>query len=160
MTAAGTDLVCAAYVEAAEAWTAQPEKTIPDPDLASRALASARRTDDPVLISAALDAVVVRLDHGGRIREAHQRAGQRPARWLGSAGYGMVLAHGLRGDDKGRRQWLDRVGELGGDHPELVSGTYLAAAAAFTEARIRLHQGRIDAAVAAVAGLRPEDEAW
>jgi len=41
-----------------------------------------------------------------------------------------------------------------------VSGTYLEAAAAFTEARICLHEGRIDAAVAATAGLRPEAETW
>lgn len=248
----GTDPVCAAYLKAADAWTAQPEQTIPDPALASQALAAARRTDDPVLISAALDAVVVGLDHGGRIREAHQRtmervglldrmprhdpragaeifdtfhmvtaiavtagdlpdalsfaqmaqdddiasgrphvaaskpilplvllgrfdeavtqaaimweawrrAGRPPARWLASAGYGMVLAHGLHGDDKGRREWLDRVRELSGDKPELVPGTYLAAAAAFAEARICLHEGRIDAAVAAVAELRPEDETW
>ncbi len=247
-----TDPVCAAYVKAADAWTAQPEKTVPDPALASEALAAARRTNDPVLISAALDAVVVGLDHGGRIREAHQRAmervgllermprhdpragaeivdtfhmvtaiavtagdlpdalsfarmaqdddvasgqphvaaskpilplvllgrfdeavtqaaimweawrqaGRPPARWLSSAGYGMALAHGLRGDDKGRREWLDRVRELSGDKLELVSGTYLAAAAAFTEARVCLHEGRIDAAVASVAALRPEDETW
>lgn len=92
--------------------------------------------------------------------EAWRRAGRPPARWLASAGYGMVLAHGLRGDDKGRREWLDRVRELSGDKPELVPGTYLAAAAAFAEARICLHEGRIDAAVAAVAELRPEDETW
>jgi len=72
----------------------------------------------------------------------------------------MVLAHGLRGHGKSRREWLNRVRELSGDTRELVSGTYLAAAAAFTEARICLHEGRIDAAVAAVAELRPEDEAW
>ena len=90
--------------------------------------------------------------------EAWRQAGRPPARWLSSAGYGMALAYGLRGDDKGRREWLDRVRELSGDRLELVSGTYLAAAAAFTEARVRLHEGRIDAAVAAVAALRPEDE--
>ena len=88
-------------------------------------------------------------------------AGRAAARAvLSSAGYGMALAYGLRGDDKGHREWLDRVRELSGDKLELVSGTYLAAAAAFTEARVCLHEGRIDAAVAAVAALRAEDETW
>ena len=246
------DPVSAAYLKAADAWTVQPEKTVPDPALSGEALAAARQAGDPVLISGALDAVVVGLDHGGRIREAHQttmervklleylprhdpragaeiidtfhmvtaiavtagdlpdalsfaqmaqdddiasgqphvaaskpilplvllgrfdeaftqaavmweawrNAGRPPARWLGSAGYGMVLAHGLRGDDRGRREWLGRVYELIGHGTELVSGTYLAAAAAFTEARFCLHGGQIDAAVAAMAELRPEAETW
>src|SRR5215469_16977521 len=39
-----SDPVCTAYVTAAGAWTAPPEKTVPDPALASQALAAARRT--------------------------------------------------------------------------------------------------------------------
>jgi predicted ATPase len=246
------DPVGTAYLKAAVAWTAQPEKTIPDPDLSHDALAAARLADDPVLISGALDAVVVGLDAGGRIREAHQRnkeraqllarmprhdpragveivdtihmvtaiavtagdlpdalatarlaldddiatgqphvaasklilplvlqgkfeeaaaqaavmwetwqqAGRPAARWLGPAVYGMVLAHGVRGDDGGRQEWLARLGELAGTGTDYVEGTNLAAAAAFTEARICLYEGRIDAAMAAVAGLRPEAENW
>ncbi|HEY3732619.1 MAG TPA: LuxR C-terminal-related transcriptional regulator [Streptosporangiaceae bacterium] len=246
------DAVGMAYVKAADAWTAQPEKTVPDPVLSRVALEAARAAGDPVLICGALDAVVVGLDHRGRIREAHQanmervqlleqlprhdpragneiadafhmvtaiavtagdlpdalsfaqmardddiasgqphvaasklilplvlqgrfddavrqaaimweawrRAGRPPARWLGSAAYGMVLAHGLRGDEAGHAQWLERVGELMGEGTEMVSGTYLAAAADFTEARICLHEGRTEAAVAATAELRPEAESW
>ena len=246
------DAVGSAYVAAARAWTAQPEKTVPDPALSDEALAAARRADDPVLICGALDAVVVGLDAGGRIREAHQRnmertkllqrlprhdpragaeivdtfhmvtaiavtagdlpdalssarmaqgddiasgrpyvaasklilplvlqghfdeaftqagimweawerAGRPTARWMGSATYGIVLAHGLRGDDDGRREWLARVGEFVGTGTEPVSGTNLAAAAAFTEARICLHEGRIDAAVAAIDDQRPEAQVW
>src|SRR6202042_1828641 len=41
-----------------------------------------------------------------------------------------------------------------------VSGTNLAAVAAFTEARIALHEGRVDAAATATAGLLTEAEAW
>lgn len=251
-TCPADDAVGSAYVKAALAWTAEPEKTVPDPALADEALAAARRADDPVLICGALDAVVVGLDAGGRIREAHQmnmerakllerlprhdpragaeivdtfhmvtaiavtagdlpealsaarmaqgddiaggqphvaasklilplvlqgrfdeaftqaavmweawqRAGRPPARWMGSATYGMVLAHGLRGDDQGRREWLDRVHELVGNGTDLVSGRNLAAAAAFTEARIYLHEGRLDEAVAAVGELRPEAQTW
>ena len=246
------DAVGTAYVKAARAWSAQPEKTVPDPALSDDALAAAREADDPVLICGALDAVVVGLDAGGRIRQAHQqnmertkllerlprhdpragaeivdtfhmvtaiavtagdlpdalssarmaqgddiaggrpyvaasklilplvlqgrfdeafaqadimweawqRAGRPPARWMGSATYGIVLAHGLRGDDDGRREWLDHVRELAGHGTEPVSGTNLAAAAAFTEARICLHEGRIAAAVAAIDDQRPEAQIW
>ncbi|HEY2442382.1 MAG TPA: LuxR C-terminal-related transcriptional regulator [Streptosporangiaceae bacterium] len=246
------DLAGAAYVTAADAWTIEREKVVPDPDLAAAALAAARRADDPVLTCGALDAVVVGLDHSGRIRAAHQantervrllnllprhdpragneiadafhmvtaiavtagdlrgaltyaqmahdddiasgqphvavsklilplvlqgqfdtavtqaavfwekwrQAGRPPARWLGSAVYGMVLAHGLRGDEAGRLEWLERVSELMGESTEPVAETYLADAAVFTEARISLHEGRIDAAVAATAALRPEAESW
>ena len=84
--------------------------------------------------------------------ETWQRAG-RPPGWLGPAVYGMVLAHGVRGDDGGRHEWLARLGDLAGTGIDYVAGTNLAAAAAFTEARICLHEGHIDAAMAAVAGL-------
>jgi predicted ATPase/DNA-binding CsgD family transcriptional regulator len=93
--------------------------------------------------------------------EAWQRAG-RPAahHQMAPAAYCMVLACGLRGDGAGRRRWLDRVSELIGDGAEEVSGTNLDAAAAFTQARICLHEGRVDAALAAVAGLRRQEEDW
>lgn len=243
------DLVAAAYLAAAAAWIAQPEKTIPDPALSSAALAAARLTGDPVLISGALDAVVGVLDAGGRLREAHQvnkeraqllerlprhdpragaeivdtfhmvavtagdlpdalttarmaqgddiaggqpyrtaskpvlplvlqgrfdealvqaaimwaawkQAGQPAARWMGPAIYGMVLAHGLRGDGDGRRSWLARVSELIGTGSDPVSGTNLAAVAAFTDARIALHEGHIGAAATAIADLPREAQSW
>ena len=246
------DQVAAAYLAAAAAWIAQPEKTVPDPALSSDALAAARLTGDPVLISGALDAVVGVLDAGGRLREAHQvskeraqllerlprhdpragteivdtfhmvteiavtagdlpdalataslaqgddiaggqphltaskpilplvlqgrfdealiqaaimweawkQAGQPAARWMGPAVYGMVLAHGLCGDNDGRRAWLARVSELIGAGSDLVSGTNLAAVAAFTDARIALHEGRFSAAVAAIADLPREAQHW
>jgi predicted ATPase/transcriptional regulator with XRE-family HTH domain len=246
------DIVAAAYVAAAAAWTAGPEKTVPDPALAADALAAARLTGDPVLISGALDAVVGALDTGGRLRDAHRanaergellgslprhepragieiidaihmlteiavtagdlpgalaaarlaegddiasgqphmtaskpvlplvlqgrfdearehatlmweswvQAGRPAARWMGPAVYGMVLSCGLRGDDDGRRDWLARIGELLGARPELVSGANLAVVAAFTQARIALHQGDLNAADAAAAGLPLASRPW
>jgi predicted ATPase/transcriptional regulator with XRE-family HTH domain len=246
------DQVAAACLAAAAAWIAQPEKTVPDPALSRDALAAARLTGDPVLISGALDAVVGVLDAGGRLREAHQvnkerarllerlprhdpragaeivdtfhmvteiavtagdlpaalttarmaadddiaggrphltaskpvlplvlqgrfdealiqaaimweawkQAGRPAARWMGPAIYGIVLAHGLRGDDDGRRLWLARVGELIGTGSDLVSRTNLAAVAAFTDARIALHEGRIGAAAAAIADPPGEAQPW
>ena len=72
-------LVAGAYVASAAAWTTQPEKTVPDPALVGAALAAARRTGDPVLISGALDAVVNALDASGRVREAHRVNKERAA---------------------------------------------------------------------------------
>ena len=85
------------------------------------------------------------------------RAGRPPARWMGPAAYAAVLAHGLQGDDKEHDDWLVRLREITGSGPQ---GTNLAPFAAFSEARIALHQGRIDAAVAAVAGLPLGREPW
>jgi predicted ATPase/DNA-binding CsgD family transcriptional regulator len=246
------DPVTAAYLASAAAWTAQPEKSVPDPALVDAALAAARRTGDPVLISGALDAVVAALDASGRLREAHQvnreraallsrlsrhdprtgteildtfhmvteiavtagdlpealstaqraqedeiaegqphlaasksilplvlqgrfdealaqaatmwdaweRAGRTPARWMGPAAYAAVLAHGLRGDDRGHDEWLARLSAITGTGAHRVAETYLASFAAFSDARIALHLGRIDQAVAAVAGLPLGQEPW
>jgi predicted ATPase/DNA-binding CsgD family transcriptional regulator len=245
------DPVTAAYQASAAAWTAHPEKTVPDPELVDEALAAARRTGDPVLISAALDAVVAALDASGRLRDAHQvcteragllarmprhdpRAGVeivdtlhmvteiavtagdlpaalatarmaqdddiaggqphvaaskpilplvlqgrfdealaqadnmweawvkagRPLGWMGAAGYAVLLAHGLRGDEEGFRTWQARVSELTGTGTHQPAGTSLASLVAFTDARIALHQGRMDAALAAVAGLPLGVEPW
>jgi predicted ATPase/DNA-binding CsgD family transcriptional regulator len=246
------DLTAAAYLASAAAWTTEPEKTVPDPALVDEALAAARRTGDPVLISGALDAVVNALDAGGRVREAHQvnkeraallsrlsrhephmgaeiidtfhmvteiavtagdlpdalitarmaqdddiaggqphlaaskpilplvlqgrfdealdgaagmweawqRAGRPPARFMGAAAYAAVLAHGLRGDDEGRGEWLARLSELTGTSAHRAAGTYLASFAVFSDARIAMHQGRIDEAVAAVADLPIGVEPW
>ena len=71
------DRVAAAYVAIAAAWITSPEKTVPEPALATEALAAARLTGDPVLVSGALDAVVGVLDQGGRLHKAHQVNAER-----------------------------------------------------------------------------------
>ena len=246
------DPVAAAYVAIARAWITNPEKTVPEPALATEALAAARRTGDPVLVSGALDAVVGVLDQGGRLREAHLvnaeraqilerlprhdpragaeivdtfhmvteiavtagdlpgalttarraqeddiargqphrmaskpilplvlqgrfddalaqaaimwdswgQAGQPAARWMGPAIYGTAMAHGLRGDEEGLRTWLSRLNQLIGNGNALVQGSNLAAVALFTEARIALHEGRLDAAAAAIGDMPQEAEPW
>jgi predicted ATPase/DNA-binding CsgD family transcriptional regulator len=246
------DRVAVAYQASAAAWTANREKSVPDPGLVDAALAAARRTGDPVLISAALDAVVVALDSSGRLRDAHQvcqeraallarmprhepRAGAEivdtlymvaeiavtagdvpaalaaarmaqdddiasgqphmaaskpilplvlqgqfdqalgeadsmwqawvqarrpPAGWLGRAAYAALLACGLRGDEEGSRTWQGRVGELIGTDIHQPTRTNLTSLAAFTEARIALHEGRLEDAVAVVADLPLGVEPW
>jgi hypothetical protein len=79
---------------------------------------------------------------------------------MGPAAYAAVLAHGLRGEDKEHDDWLARLREITGTGAHLVGETYLASFAAFSDARIALHQGRIDAAVLAIDGLPLGQEPW
>jgi hypothetical protein len=92
--------------------------------------------------------------------ESWQQAGQPAARWMGPAIYGMVLAHGLCGDDDGRQSWLARGSELVGTGGDPVAGTNLAAVAAFTDARIALHEGHIGASAAAITDPPSEAQPW
>jgi hypothetical protein len=100
------------------------------------------------------------LTRADNMWEAWQRAGRPPAGWMGPAAYAAVLAHGLRGDEEGHRVWLARLSELTGTGAHRAAGTPLAAFAVFSDARIALHQGRIDAAAAAVADLPLGTEPW
>lgn len=92
--------------------------------------------------------------------DAWTQAGRPTANWLGPVIYIMAMAHGLRGDDVGRRDWLARAGELVGTGLEKVSWPDLEATTAFAAARIALHEGRLDAAVASVAGIPLGAEPW
>jgi predicted ATPase/DNA-binding CsgD family transcriptional regulator len=76
-TAPVGDLVTAAQLAAVTAWNAGAEKATPDPRLAAAALAAARRADDPVLISGALDAVAEAARAAGHYRQAHQLSVER-----------------------------------------------------------------------------------
>ncbi|MGH7477941.1 MAG: hypothetical protein ACRELD_16905 [Longimicrobiales bacterium] len=67
----------AAHVAAARAWTANPARARCDGPLGEQALAAARRAQDPVLISAALDGVTTVALGEGRFRRAALLAGQR-----------------------------------------------------------------------------------
>ena len=73
--------------------------------------------------------------------DAWQRAGRPPARWMGPAAYAAVLAHGLRGDNKEHDDWLVRLRAITGTGAHRATGTGLASFAAFSDARIALHQG-------------------
>ncbi|MFD5090297.1 hypothetical protein ACFWMR_06825 [Amycolatopsis thailandensis] len=71
------DPIAEAYLAAARAWNATGEKTTPDLDLTAIALDAARATDQPVLISAALDAVASADVTAGRFARAHHSCGER-----------------------------------------------------------------------------------
>lgn len=68
-----------AAIAVADAWTAGSHWLEPDPELAETAAALARRTGDPVVLSASLDAVSVAATRAGRLRQAHRVAGERLA---------------------------------------------------------------------------------
>jgi len=89
-----------------------------------------------------------------------EMAGRPDARWMGPAIYGAMLGHGLRGDDESRRVWLGRLGELIGIDGDPAAGTNLFWAAMFTDARIALHEQRLDLALAAVRGLNDARQPW
>ncbi len=92
--------------------------------------------------------------------EAWKKAGRPVARWMGPAIYGVILGYGLRGEQAGRQAWLARLAELIGTGGDAGSGSNLAGAAAFTDARIALHEGRIEAALAAVTGVAGQEQPW
>jgi len=92
--------------------------------------------------------------------ESWNQAGQPAARWMGPAIYGTAMTYGLRGDSGGRQTWLGRLNQLIGNGGELVQGSNLAAVALFTDARIALHEGRLDAAAAAIGDMPQEAEPW
>jgi hypothetical protein len=92
-----------------------------------------------------------------------EQAGRPVARWMGTAAYAVVLAHGLRGDEEGCRRWVERVRLLIGSGAHQVGetgGTNLVSFSAFINARVAMHEGRIDAAIAAVADLPIGTEPW
>nr|WP_052477660.1 LuxR C-terminal-related transcriptional regulator [Kibdelosporangium sp. MJ126-NF4]CEL13169.1 Signal transduction response regulator / Disease resistance domain-containing protein [Kibdelosporangium sp. MJ126-NF4]CTQ98857.1 Signal transduction response regulator / Disease resistance domain-containing protein [Kibdelosporangium sp. MJ126-NF4] len=71
------DRSVAAHLAAANAWNANGEKVTPEPALVPAAVATARATGDPVLISAGLDGVGIAALAAGRFREAHRVATER-----------------------------------------------------------------------------------
>ncbi|HLX51695.1 MAG TPA: LuxR C-terminal-related transcriptional regulator [Streptosporangiaceae bacterium] len=90
---------------------------------------------------------------------AWQRAGCPPGDIMGPAVYGVILAHGLRGNEEGRSLWLTRAHELTRNKMGQMSDS-LKPAVAFTEARICLHAGDIGAAMAAIGDYRPKPGGW
>jgi predicted ATPase len=75
--APSNDPYVTALMDAAEAWNATGRKTIPDDELAHRALNSALVADDPVLIIAALDAVTTGAVATGRFGDAQRHNEER-----------------------------------------------------------------------------------
>jgi predicted ATPase len=75
----GADPVAVTRLAVAAAWNAGPQKLAPDRALAEDAVAAARRTGDPLLVSAALGALRGAAVVDGRLRDAHRLSTERLA---------------------------------------------------------------------------------
>ncbi|GAA5110784.1 ATP-binding protein [Pseudonocardia adelaidensis] len=75
----GADPVAATRLAIAAAWNAGPQKLSPDRALADAAVAAARRTRDPLLLSSALGALRAAAVVDGRLQEAHRLSRERVA---------------------------------------------------------------------------------
>jgi predicted ATPase/DNA-binding CsgD family transcriptional regulator len=71
------DLEVSANVVVAEAWECRPGPLRPDPKIAAEAVVLARRLDDPVLISNALDAAGAAASSDGHMKESARLAAER-----------------------------------------------------------------------------------
>jgi predicted ATPase/DNA-binding CsgD family transcriptional regulator len=91
----------------------------------------------------------------GRFRKGWERAGRPRAGNLGPSAYAAATAHGLRGDDEQRAEWLEIVRELitpGRPLSEIHFGEVF-------DALLLLHRGEPDQAVSTLA-TPPEELHW
>jgi predicted ATPase len=112
---------------------------------------------------------VLALTLAGRFDEALRRAdaawatwqrnGLPPMRWVAPQAYAAALVHGLRGDDQ-YTTWRDRALQIAGVS-EPADSSFLAAVAAFVDARLALHHG-LDPTAADLVGRAVADlpEPW
>jgi hypothetical protein len=99
----------------------------------------------------------------GRFRRGWMEAGRPPLGGIGFVPSAAAMAYGIRGDDQGRREWL----EIGADMrrvAERVRGRQTIYCPAF-DAMVALHRGEIDRALEHLAGdpesfKRWHDSAW
>ncbi|MBV9594404.1 MAG: ATPase [Actinobacteria bacterium] len=75
--APASDLAAEAQLVAADAWTGTRLVEVPDEAAFRRALAAAERAEDPLLISAALDALGAARVMGGHLAEVHELSSRR-----------------------------------------------------------------------------------
>jgi predicted ATPase/DNA-binding CsgD family transcriptional regulator len=154
------DLVCAAEIMAASAWSAGARRSTTEPRLAREALSAARRSGDPVLISGGLDAAADAERAAGRYRAAGELNAERYELIGGlsrhdlRAGYEIsdscIISVALAaGDLPGALSMADRaVGDsIAADQPMALSRRVVALAL----------QGNFDAAIAQATAMW---EAW
>jgi predicted ATPase/DNA-binding CsgD family transcriptional regulator len=91
--------------------------------------------------------------------EAWERDRETAARWVLLGGYAALLAHSLRGDEAARRLWQSRVSELSA-RGQAAADLALTGFATFTDARVALHQGRLDEAARAADALGIGSGPW
>ncbi|MFL6143345.1 MAG: ATP-binding protein [Labedaea sp.] len=97
--------------------------------------------------------------HAEGMWRAWQRAGRPAARWMSSAVYAVALLSGLCGDEAGRDTWRGNA-ELVIGGPDPTGHRNLHLFSVFADARTELHLGRLDRALAAVAGVSEPGARW
>jgi predicted ATPase/DNA-binding CsgD family transcriptional regulator len=97
--------------------------------------------------------------HAELMLRAWQRAGQPAARWMSPSVYATALLHGLRGDAASCQAWREHAGQVIGG-PEPTRHRNLHMFAVFADARIELHLGRLDRALAHVAEVCTPASSW
>ena len=92
----------------------------------------------PLAFMGEFDAALAEAD---AMRAAWERAGRPVARWMGPAAWATALVHGLRGDKEHYAEWVAYARRL---------SQHIHGPASFVEARVALHDGRLDDARAAL----------
>jgi hypothetical protein len=100
------------------------------------------------------------IARGRQTRQVWEAAGAPAARWMAPSVYAVALAFGLRGDADEWAQWRALARErVAGLQTRAVHFT-IAGMGSFADARLALHEGRLDDARAAVADVPTEADAW
>ena len=98
------------------------------------------------------------LADGERFRRGWERAGRPVALSLASGAYAVAMAHGLRGDDDARDEWLRITVELGLDR-DRIEGCYTGYGPTF-DAIVALHRGDTRAAFERLADDPSGFDSW
>ena len=99
------------------------------------------------------------IDQAALMWEAWERERQTTARWVLLGGYAAVLAHSLRGDEAAANLWRSRVSKIS-SQGDAAADPALTGFAAFTEARVALHQGHLGQATRAADALGIGSGPW
>ncbi|HEU5471554.1 MAG TPA: LuxR C-terminal-related transcriptional regulator [Actinophytocola sp.] len=99
------------------------------------------------------------LEHADQMWRAWQRAGRPAARWMAPSVYATSLVHGLRAAAADRQSWRDNAMlVIGGPDPTRHRNMYMFSV--FADARVELHLGRLDRALAHVAEVATPGQEW
>ena len=98
------------------------------------------------------------LENAERFRQGWEDAGRPVASNLAGGSYAVAMAHGLRGDDEARQEWVDITRALGVDLERLI-GCQTGFTPAM-DAIVSLHRGEAEAAEARLAVDPTEFNTW
>jgi predicted ATPase/DNA-binding CsgD family transcriptional regulator len=110
----------------------------------------------PLVLSGAFDEA---LEHAQAMWQAWQRAGRPAAKWMAPSVYAIALVHGLRGAAADCQLWRDNaLMVIGGPDPTRHRNMHTFSV--FADARVELHLGRLDRALAHVREVISPEASW